>query len=64
MMNCRQATELLSQSLDRPLTFQEKMKLRFHLVICSGCRNFSLHMGKLRSYSRTYVSMSDKDDEQ
>jgi predicted anti-sigma-YlaC factor YlaD len=39
-MSCRKATELLSASLDRPLTRMEKVRLRVHLVICSACRRY------------------------
>jgi hypothetical protein len=38
MMSCRQATELLSQALERRLTIGERLRLRVHLVVCVGCR--------------------------
>ena len=39
-MSCRKATELLSASLDRPLTRMERVRLRVHLVICTACRRY------------------------
>ncbi len=35
---CRQATKLASDALDRRLTAWELLSLRFHLLLCSNCR--------------------------
>lgn len=53
MMNCEQATRLLSEALERPLTFTEKTELRFHTLMCSGCRQFGRQMETLRHLTRT-----------
>jgi hypothetical protein len=37
MIMCRRATELMSQRLDRTLTWQERLSLRFHLSMCGAC---------------------------
>lgn len=37
-MSCRRATELMSQGLDRRLSFGEKLRLHLHMAICVGCR--------------------------
>ncbi len=55
MMNCKQATALLSQQMDRPLTLRERMSLRFHTMMCSGCRNFDDQMHDLRHITRVYA---------
>ncbi len=52
MLNCKQATELMSQKMDRNLHFGMRMSLRMHLMMCSGCRNFSRQMEFLRRASR------------
>ena len=41
MLSCYKATQLISQSHERPLMLREGMALRMHLLICSACRNFS-----------------------
>lgn len=38
MMMCKRATELMSQRLDRPLTWKEKVSLRLHLSMCGACK--------------------------
>jgi predicted anti-sigma-YlaC factor YlaD len=45
---CRKMTELISQRLDRRLSVTERFSLRFHLMMCKGCRNFSRNMASLR----------------
>ncbi len=53
-MNCRSATRLLSEKLERPLTRGERIALRFHCLMCAGCRNFGRHMAQLRTYARRF----------
>ena len=36
---CHQATILASNSLDRPLSLWERIKLKLHLSMCSNCNN-------------------------
>ncbi|HDT5863345.1 TPA: zf-HC2 domain-containing protein [Aeromonas hydrophila subsp. hydrophila] len=55
MMNCLQATRLLSEAMDRPLTWQEQARLKVHLGMCRGCRQFSQQMPVLRRISRIYA---------
>ncbi|MCH4562400.1 MULTISPECIES: zf-HC2 domain-containing protein [Halomonas] len=38
MMMCKEATRLMSLKLDRRLTFQERLSLRLHLMMCDACR--------------------------
>ena len=55
MMNCRQATRLLSDAQERDLSLMDRAALKMHVLICSGCRNFSRQMGALRDMARTYA---------
>lgn len=55
MLNCKQASELLSQALDRDMTLREKISLRLHLLICHGCSNFSKQMQVMREACRSYL---------
>ncbi len=55
MLNCREVTRLLSAAQDRSLTLKERMSLRLHLMMCSGCRNFSDQIGSIRKISRGYA---------
>lgn len=48
MLSCRQATELMSQGLDRPLSMVERVALSLHKAICAGCRAVDRQMAALR----------------
>ena len=54
MMNCKQATQLLSEKLDRPLSKKETIALYFHTTMCASCKNFSNQMEELRNISKLY----------
>lgn len=41
MLNCKQASRIISQSLDTPLPLSDRMKLKFHLFICKACNRFN-----------------------
>lgn len=47
MMNCKEATELISQNLDRQLGFGQRISLRFHLLMCHYCQNYAHHLAFL-----------------
>jgi predicted anti-sigma-YlaC factor YlaD len=49
MLTCKQASQLISQSLDRPLSLSGRVKLKFHLFICDACTRFNKQMGQLRT---------------
>ena len=40
MLNCRDVTKLISESLDRKTTFVEKKSLWFHVMLCGFCGRF------------------------
>lgn len=48
MLNCKQTSLLVSQSLDRPLTWRERMAVRMHLWICVYCRRFMQQLKLIR----------------
>ena len=65
MMSCEHATRLASERQERPLTLRENTELKMHLIICSGCREFSRQMDALRSLIRDQPAdqpESDGDD--
>lgn len=48
MMNCQEATRLMSEALDRPLSGQERFALRLHTMLCRGCNNYGKQMVFIR----------------
>ncbi|GGP25719.1 zf-HC2 domain-containing protein [Silvimonas amylolytica] len=58
---CRQASRLLSKSQDMPLTFGERLKLRYHLALCDKCREFSRQLDQLRHFARQGEKQAQSD---
>ena len=56
MLSCRQATELMSQEQDRVLNLGERLGLRMHVWICTGCNNYRRQMSVLRAACRRFGS--------
>ena len=56
MLSCKQATELMSQEQDRPLSLAERAGLRLHVWICTGCSNYRRQMEVLRAAGRRFGS--------
>lgn len=40
MLNCEQATFLITKEMSGNITFSEKIKMQFHLMACKYCRLF------------------------
>jgi hypothetical protein len=62
MLDCKQASQLISQSLDRPLTLHERFALKLHLFICEFCKQFSQHMQTLRVAIHKMTGTIENDD--
>jgi len=62
VLTCRQASQMVSQSLDRELGPIERWRLYVHLRLCQACRNFGNQMAFLRKAARKHPLFSDHDD--
>jgi hypothetical protein len=49
MLNCKQTSQLVSQSLDRRLTWKERLAVRLHLLICKYCARFNRQLLAMRA---------------
>jgi len=61
MLNCRQASRLISEAQERPLSLSEKISLKLHVLMCAGCKNFSLQVPFLSKAMRAYAQGKDED---
>lgn len=48
-LNCRDAARLLSDRSERSLKMYERLALRFHLLICKGCRRFQCYLATIKA---------------
>lgn len=62
MLKCKEASKLVSQSLDHPLSFKNRLKLRFHLMICDACSRFNRQMGQLRTAVLSVMRTTEEDE--
>jgi predicted anti-sigma-YlaC factor YlaD len=59
MLNCRQATQLLSERLDRELTTKEKLALKMHTAMCTACRRFGQQVEEISHISKIYTQKNN-----
>lgn len=52
MLNCRQVTRLVSQSMDAKLRWYHWLGIRLHLLSCVWCRRYTAQIQFLRKASR------------
>jgi len=52
MLNCRQATRLISQSLDAKLPWHRRLEMKVHLLYCVWCRRYAAQLKFLRRATR------------
>ncbi|MDD5028731.1 MAG: zf-HC2 domain-containing protein [Rhodoferax sp.] len=63
-MNCQQATRLISESQEHDLSWSKKVALKMHLMMCSGCKNFSLQIPFLSQAMKAYAKGFDERDDE
>ena len=62
MLDCKQASNIISQSLDRSLTARERFALKLHLFICKYCRYFNQQMQTLLVALKKMTSTIEDDN--
>lgn len=60
MFSCKRASELISAAMDRDLSLKERVSLRAHLLICSGCRAFRRQLATIRHALRGRMNAFDE----
>ena len=61
MYSCEQASKLSSRAMEEPLGTLERIQLKFHLMMCTNCTNFSRQIEFLRRASRKVPEALEKD---
>ncbi len=64
MLNCKEASRLMSQRQDRELSVGERLALRMHLALCGPCVRVSEQVEFLRKALARYAGRSvGRDDD-
>ena len=58
---CKQTVEIISQSMERPLTLRESVLLKLHLWVCMWCLWYMEHLQLMRDALRLQENESDVD---
>lgn len=59
MKNCKEISFLLSESMDRPLTWRERWGVRVHLAMCRHCSRFEQQVHFLHKAGERYYSVEN-----
>jgi len=62
MLSCKEIGELLSQGLDRKLSFTDRLRVRFHLIICKTCSCYDKQLQFVARSARRLMQ-PDKDNQ-
>ena len=55
MLNCKEVIEVCSAEMDRSLRLGEKVSLRTHLMMCTGCSEYRRQLKTLRQVMQAYA---------
>ena len=58
LIDCREATQLTSAELDRPLTRRERIRLSLHRLLCAPCRFYRRQLELLRNQAAKLAESS------
>ncbi|EWH00288.1 zf-HC2 domain-containing protein [Halomonas sp. BC04] len=64
MIMCRRATELMSQRLDRPLAWPERISLRFHLSMCGACSQCNRQFDLLHEAGKRFEPAAQEQEQE
>ncbi|GEM_PF-3176471 len=51
---------MISDGMDRHLTLRERLRIRLHLLMCTGCLQFSRQLDILRMAARTFAERATR----
>jgi len=59
MLNCQDATRMISEAQERRLGHLERVSLGLHLALCAACRRFEQQLPLLRRAMRSFRDRAD-----
>jgi hypothetical protein len=54
LVSCKEASHLLSKDQEQPMSWWERVKVGWHLTVCSMCRAFDKQLRFLNEAMRRY----------
>lgn len=62
MPNCKEMTKLISDSLERKMSFRQLLELWVHIMMCGMCRRFRSNILELRKRVRGSTDLLEPAD--
>lgn len=62
MLNCKDMTKLISDSLEGKISVRQRMELWLHIMMCGMCRRFRSNIIELRKRVRGSKALLDQAD--
>lgn len=62
MIDCKHASQLVSQSMDKPLAWRQRLSLWIHLAICGMCRQFVGQLRLMRVTLKRMLHVAENDE--
>ncbi|MGM9486437.1 zf-HC2 domain-containing protein [Ideonella sp. YS5] len=62
-IDCREATHLVLQGEDQPLSWADRLRLRMHLAICVACPRFVRQVALMRQAIGGWRAYKDGDED-
>jgi len=54
LVSCKDVSHLLSQAHEKPMPWWSRVRVNWHLAVCSMCRAFDRQLGFMREAMRRY----------
>lgn len=64
MFNCREISRLVSESMDRRLSWRRRIGVHFHLLMCRHCSRYRQQLQYLRNMLRALASTPEESSHQ
>lgn len=64
MISCEQLTRLTSESLERDISFKEKMNMKLHIMFCQWCRRYEKQITFINRAIHNYIRQSNQSDKE
>ena len=61
MLNCKDASQLMSEGLDRDLDLAQRAGLRLHLLICGACSRVKAQLSFLHRMAPHYPGPDEEE---
>jgi hypothetical protein len=59
MLNCKDVTRLISESMDHPLPVRQRVGMRLHLLLCDFCARYRRQLRLLRDAARRLAALEE-----